>query len=260
MVGNVLHVYSRFGLRGVVTALGAKITRSNVPLRVDRPGITFPFYLRCRTSDVATFDQIFVDQEYDCVVTRPPKVIVDAGANIGLASIYFANRFPESRIVAIEPEASNFERLRSNVAPYLNIVPVQAALWNKNEEIDLVDPGAGNWGFMTFGSGSLERPRGDLRHKVRGMTVDRIMHDYALDRIDILKVDIEGAEREVFQDPSAWLDRVDALIIELHDRVKPGCGLSFYSATRGFDNKWTQGENVFLTRGHWLTRRTSSPS
>ncbi len=105
--------------------------------------------MRLNTSDFPTFDQVFIQQEYDFDISRAPKVIVDAGANIGLASIYFANKYPDAKIIAIEPEQSNFKLLEMNVSPYPNVIPVQAALWNKNEDINLIDPGLGKWGFMT---------------------------------------------------------------------------------------------------------------
>jgi hypothetical protein len=55
----------------------------------------------------------------------------------------------------------------------------------------------------------------------------------------VLKVDIEGAEREVFADPSAWIDRVGVIIVELHDRFRTGCSRAFYRATGGFDVEWS---------------------
>jgi len=228
---------------------------STVLLNVNRQDCKFPFGLRVPSSDVQTYEQVFINQEYDFLVETQPITIVDAGANIGLASIYFANKYPSAKIIAIEPEESNFKLLRENVAPYINIIPVQAALWHKNEEINLVDPGLGKWGFMTEEQDASENPLGVFCHPVMAMTIDKIIDDYELDKIDILKVDIEGAEREVFGDTLSWIEKVDALIIELHERMKPGCNHSFYNGSNGFDNEWHQGENVYLSRGKCLTRR-----
>ena len=224
-------------------------------LELNREDLRFPFRLRNHTSDVPTFKQVFIEREYDFLVETPPKVIVDAGANIGLASIYFANKYPQARIIAIEPEQSNFQLLKSNAAPYGTIIPLQAALWNHNGEINLIDPGLGHWAFMTEDENASEKLPGKVRHKVMAITVDKILDDYAVDRIDILKIDIEGAEKEVFCDTSAWIEKVDALIIELHERMKPGCNRSFYNGSNGFDREWRQGENVYLSRGKRLTRR-----
>jgi len=244
------------GFNGALCALKGKITKSTVHYSVKRDDCKHSFELRIPSSDADTYRQIFLNQEYDFDVKTQPKAIVDAGANIGLASIYFANRYPDAKIIAIEPELSNFELLRKNVAPYPNVIPVHAALWDKNEEINLVDPGLGNWGFMTEKENADGGSAGQMCHKVAAMTVEAVMSRFDLAWIDILKIDIEGAEKEVFLDPSAWIDKVGAIIIELHERMKPGCNRSFYNGSSGFDAEWLQGENIYLSKNGTLIRRT----
>jgi FkbM family methyltransferase len=242
------------GLGGLLNAIANKATRSSSLFEVKRSDCKYPFSLRLLSSDVPTCWQVFINEEYDFQTEIQPEVIVDAGANIGLASIYFANKYPQARIVAIEPELSNFALLKQNVAPYPQITPVQAALWHRNEEIELVDPGLGKWGFMTEEKGSPGAPPANACHAVTAMTVDNVMRAYNLPKIDIFKIDIEGAEREVFSDTSSWIDKVNSMIVELHDRMKAGCTRSFYCGSNGFDTEWQQGENVYLSRRHYLTR------
>jgi FkbM family methyltransferase len=255
VIQSIKYYYRAFGFPGLFFAAKTKALNSTVLLEVHRNNIKFPFSLRIPSTDVPVYKHVFIDQGYDFLVETQPKVIVDAGANIGLASIYFANKYPKAKIIAIEPEGSNFELLKKNVAPYRGIIPVQAALWNQNGEINLVDPGRGNWAFMTEEENTPENPLGDICHKVVAVTVDKIIDDYKLDKIDIFKIDIEGAEKEVFSDTSLWIEKVDALIIELHESKKPGCIRSFYNGSKGFDNEWNQGDNVYLSRGRCLTRR-----
>lgn len=257
MITGIKYYYLRFGVSGVLKAIEAKFRNSNGLITVRRKGIKAPFYLRLKTSDIPTFDQVFMHQEYDFSVNRSPKVIVDAGANIGLASIYFANKYPDAKIIALEPEESNFRLLKENVSPYPNVVPIHAALWHKNEEINLIDPGLGKWGFMTETKNISEGSQSDICHAVKAMTVDKVMDDFNLEKIDILKMDIEGAEKEVFSDSSPWIDRVDAIIAELHERMKSGCNRSFYNGSNGFVDEWMQGENVYLSRGNCLKRRST---
>jgi FkbM family methyltransferase len=192
------------------------------------------------STDVLTYEQVFLNNEYEFRAIERPQVIVDAGANVGLASILFANRYPQAKIFAIEPEHDNFTLLTENVHPYDNIVPLHAALWGENTTIHLMDPGDGAWGFMT-------EPAGEGR-AVRAITVDRLMSDHGIGHIDILKVDIEGAEKEVFADTSAWIDRVGSIIVELHEGLKGGCNRSFYNATSGFPHEWLYGENVYVSQ------------
>jgi FkbM family methyltransferase len=251
MAGRIraLKRYKRvLGNRGLTGIVEGKLKGKPVLLEARKAGIKSPVLLRVPSSDVRVFEQIFIRNEYKFDVNWEPKFIIDAGANIGLASVYFANQFPNARIVAIEPEEENFEILVKNVAPYPNVQPIFGALWSEGAMVEVVDHGLGNWGFM------IETPSDDRKssesnnQSVQGITIDTILERYGIAEISILKVDIEGAELEVFQKSSSWIDKVDSLIIELHEHMKPGCNRSFYSATSSFDLEWSQGEFVYLTR------------
>jgi FkbM family methyltransferase len=251
---KILRMYFRVaGFMGLLFAIIAKLMNSTLMLRICRKDCKRPFKLRLPSSDVLTYHQVFIDQEYDFLVGKQPNVIVDAGANIGLSSIYFSNKYPNSKIIAIEPEQSNFVLLKENTAPYANIIPIQAALWHQDEEINLIDPGLGKWGFMTEEQNPAENLHSKVCHTTVAITIDKIMDDHKLRKIDILKLDIEGAEKEVFSNTSSWIKKVDAIIIELHERLKPGCIESFYSGSIGFDKEWRQGERVYMSRGKDLT-------
>lgn len=242
------------GVRSIVYAIAGKLTNRIYHMEIKRKDCKHPFRLRVPSADSTAYQLVFIKKEYDFRVETSPEVIVDAGANIGLASIYFANKYPDAKIIAIEPEQSNFELLKENVAPYSQVTPIQAALWDKNEEINLIDPGFGSDAFMTDVKHPSENVLGKTCHTVNAMTVDKLMMDFTLTKINILKIDIEGAEREVFDDPSSWIEKVDSIIIELHERKKKGCNHNFYNSTNGFDNEWSQGENVCLSRGDYLSR------
>ncbi len=84
------------------------------------------------------------------------------------------------------------------------------------------------------------------------MTVERIMSEYGLEKIDLLKIDIEGAEKEVFSETSNWIGLVDSIVVELHERLRGGCNRSFYRGSEGFALEWMQGENICLSRGGCL--------
>ena len=78
--------------------------------------------------------------------------------------------------------------------------------------------------------------------------MESICGEYGIDTIDLLKMDIEGAEREVLGYSKGWVERVGVLIIELHERINPGAKQNYLRATRAFDFEWKQGENFFLCR------------
>jgi FkbM family methyltransferase len=215
-----------------------------VPVPTRWEGASHPIWLRAGTSDIPTFLMVLAGREYDFAVDRP-SVIIDAGANIGLASIWFASKFPEARILAIEPERSNYDLLVRNLERYPNVTPIHAALWTHRGTLGIDDPrDEGPWAFQT-------RELEDLPHPVDSvpcLSLADLISDYDLGWIDLLKVDIEGAEKEVFSSPSEWIGSVGAIAIELHDRFKTGCARSFYAAVTDFPVEQTVGENVFVAR------------
>src|SRR6202012_3041239 len=81
----------------------------------------------------------FIDKEYNINIGFEPKFIIDGGANIGMASVYFKNRYPKATIIAIEPDKGNAEILNANVAGYDNIFVKQAGLWSKKIKSKVVD-------------------------------------------------------------------------------------------------------------------------
>lgn len=248
MLSSIKQYLKIVGLKGLLIAIKGQLTNTTTEFTKKWDGSEHAINLRLPGVDVYTYEQIFIDEEYKFETAYAPKNIIDAGANIGLTAIYLTNKYPNARIIAIEPESSNFALLKANVAAYPNITPIQAALWDKNEKINLVDPGLGEWGYMTEGTDEAEKIEADMRHAVDALTVDKIMEMFNLDHVDILKVDIEGAEKEVFADTSAWIGKVDAIIAELHERMKAGANRSFYNGSNGFSLEWQRGENVFLSK------------
>ena len=206
-----------------------------------------PIWLRPGTSDVLTFKQVLLEGEYDFPLESSPQVIVDAGAHLGCTSIWFATKYPSARIIAIEPEPANFELLVRNLAPFPNVTPVNAALWSHQGVVAIDDPGTGTWGFRTAEIG--DEPTS--AETVECLTVPDLMQRFDLDRIDLLKIDIEGAEKEVFSDigASGWITNVDAIEVELHDRFRPGCSRAFFSQVGDFKIELTRGMNTFVARG-----------
>jgi len=95
------------------------------------PELKHPITIRPHTTDGLVFRQIFYKGEYDIHIPFDPAYIIDGGANIGLFSVLFANRFPQAKILSIEPEESNFLMVKKNIAAYPQIVPIQAGLWNR---------------------------------------------------------------------------------------------------------------------------------
>lgn len=246
IIEGIRGTYSLFGFNGLVLVAKSRLSRKPLEVAVSMPGILCPVYLRLRTSDVLVFSQVFVIDQYNLKSIKYPQVIVDAGANIGLTSVFYANKYPEARIFAIEPESSNYEILKKNISPYPKITAIHAGLWKDNKDLNVVDPGLGNYGFQAVDHCRSDRP--DNIQSVPGVTIDKLMVDYEIKHIDILKIDVEGAEKEIFENASSWISRVGVIEVEMHDRLKVGCSRAVYGATKDFDYEFRKGETVYLVR------------
>lgn len=236
--------YRLFGPLGVMLIARARLSRRPMQISITSGKHSHPVHLRMRTTDVSLYEEIIVNSEYEFEIRRQPSVIVDAGANIGLTSVFFANRFPTAKVIAVEPESSNFAMLVKNSERYTNIMPIEAALWRAETMVDLSDPGTGSWGFQTE---ERQEPAANGA-RVRALTVDSLMREAGVEHIDILKVDIEGSEKEVFECCGKWIDKVGVLVVEFHDRWKTGCSETVRNAAKDFPISWTQGETTFFFR------------
>jgi len=226
------------GLRLIALECASATPRA---VEVRAPQLPHPVMLRLHTSDTEAFDGVIRKREYELALAHPPSVIFDVGANIGLAAVWFASRFPNARVFALEPEPSNYALLCRNAAPYPGIVPIQAALWPESGTIGLVDPGTGHWGFRTVAEAT-----GDSG--VAAVSIPDLLARYGIDRIDLLKIDIEGAEREIFSTSAPWIACVGVIAAELHDHLAPGATHAFEAATAEFPVRWRRGENHFVAR------------
>lgn len=179
------------------------------------PGIPWAAWGRPATSDAWTYDQVFVEAELDVRLPAEPTTIVDAGASVGYATLWFAARYPAARIVSLEIDAGNAVVLRRNVEPLAERVMVrQQGLWGRRTRLAIENPGAAAWSFRAVESAS---------GPVEALGVHDLLDELGLDRLGLLKLDIEGAELHVLDSAATWIDRVDAIMVELHDRYRPGC-------------------------------------
>jgi hypothetical protein len=74
------------------------------------------------------------------------------------------------------------------------------------------------------------------------------MRECGVDRIDLLKLDIEGSEKEVLSDSDSWIRHVSAISMELHDRFIPGCSRAFFNAISDFSIELRRGEKILVSR------------
>lgn len=228
---------------------GAKATAATALRRWDRRlrplktytaragnGVARTLNFRTGTSDLACIRQVFVERHYcvksfrraqeisDFIARRSAlgqrPLIIDAGANIGSSAVFFAMTYPDAKIVAIEPEAGNFELLSKNTEG-LGVGCLKAGLSSSNGHVKIVNPEATKWGFQT-----------ELTEEDTGIPLVTIpqIYEQECDRGNaypfLVKIDIEGAESDVFARNVDWVAKTPILIVELHDWLFPKAGSS----------------------------------
>ena len=215
------------------------------PRWIPLPKLPGEILLRRHTSDIAAFEQVFIDREYDLPFGDiKPKFIIDGGANVGCASAFLAHRFPEASIWAFEPESSNYDILEQNGKRFPNITTMRAAIWNHDGYVEIQNPSDEKWAFRVRQTSSNESS------KVRALSIPSILRMAGMSRVDILKLDVEGAEKELFDESShSWIHQVGIIVIELHDWIRPGCSEALSMATAGCAwDRSRKGENTVLIR------------
>ncbi len=229
--------------------------QSGPPYRLRSRYTRHPLWCRPGTSDLMMFAEIICHRAFRCLDRiKSARLIVDCGANVGYSSAYFLTRFPDSKLIAIEPDANNFAMLERNLSPYAgHYEAIRSAIWSHPTGLVLSKDrlGAGLECARTVRPARLGEEA-----EMHALDIGTILERSGFDRIDILKIDIEGAERVVFEaDCSLWLPRVDNIVIELHDIE---CRRAFHRAIagEGFDVTCCDDQVVCLRadRGHRLGR------
>jgi FkbM family methyltransferase len=216
-----LHMIAEIGLAKWIYF---RIARLRGTLRRDRVFYLNSFIgghrvaVRPRTSDIHAYYQIFLQREYEPLVNAVRSgVVIDCGANVGYTSVFFALRCPEARIVAVEPDSGNFDALAVNTAAFAQITIYRMAIWSE-ECILYVDDERSRPGLEWARSYSPVRAAAD-QESVKGVTIGSLFGVYPSRTVDLLKVDIEGAEVEMLRDPAEWSSNVNAVAFELHNRA-----------------------------------------
>ncbi|KAL4548212.1 hypothetical protein Ndes2526B_g07402 [Nannochloris sp. 'desiccata'] len=173
-------------------------------------------FFRPGTTDFGVYDQIFIAKQlrflYALFENQPPRYILDAGANAGFSTSLFKLLWPDAVVVSVEPNPNNFEALKKNTAVFEDVHPINAGLWDRKAKIGQIAK-HGEWGFVF-----KEADESDLDGmQAYGVWDLAKMHD--IPSFDLIKIDIEGAEGQVFA-PGAdisWIDKASVVSLEIHD-------------------------------------------
>lgn len=226
------------------------------------PSYRAPIHLRYTVSDHSIFWQCLVIRQYDLNEFKQIKifmrnyrdmlsrgrcpVIIDAGANIGLATVWFARIFPDAHVISIEPEKHNFEILKKNTKHLCDkVTTVNGALVESGGNFSIVNPNSGAASFR------LARQNETDQDSIIGYTVDDLMKKIDNGEILIVKIDIEGGQKNLFSSNIGWISKTHLIILELDDWLLPWQATSetFFEAVSALRFDYLiRGENIFCFR------------
>ena len=235
----------RFGFSGAGLFWRTHVRRP-ARIRVRVPDLPHPFVLRGNQADILTFEQNFISNLWlwelcrQRLDPRSVRAVIDCGANIGITSIIFKQLFPGCRLAAVEPSPENFAMLQENLRPYEQVRLFHAGVWSRTTRLKVVDR-------YNIGYNGLVVEETTEKDAIPALSVEDVARQAGIEGIDILKIDIEGAERELFAgDCDRWIASTRALIVEVHDYAIPGSSRSFVKAIARHDfDIFIGGESLF---------------
>jgi FkbM family methyltransferase len=155
------------------------------------------------------YQEIFENEVYKFKSNSETPFIIDGGANIGLSTIYLKNLYPNARIIAFEPDENLYQVIQRNLSNFgiADVEVHKAALWSENTDLTFMAEGADSGRVVNTGEAKTV--------KVKAVR----LKDFLTQKIDFLKLDIEGAELEVLEDCADMLKNVENLFVEYHSFV-----------------------------------------
>lgn len=164
---------------------------------------------RLNKGDLHSIREIWFEDDYRLPFANSSGVLLDLGANIGMASVWLVKKYSFHRVIAIEPDPTNAALVRDNFELNgINGQVLEAA----------VGPTEGTARFEFSDCSNLGR-LSENGSPVQVISVDTILKKFAVKRFALIKIDIEGAEKDLFDGPTEWLAQTDAMIMELHSVV-----------------------------------------
>lgn len=155
------------------------------------------------------------------------------------------SRYPDATIICLEPDVNNFEALIKNTNYTDKIVCLNVGIWSHDTSLQVSTSfDFGEWGVVVEESESASG--------IVALSLETIFRRFKLSSVDVVKLDIESSEREVFSgEYESWLTMAGMLVIELHDRIRPGCSRSVFSAVNSSYGSYSfsvKGENLVFKK------------
>jgi FkbM family methyltransferase len=202
-----------------------QISTVPVAFQSGRSLVSHRFAIRNCLEDIKAWEKCFLWDTYAGEQIRDAASVLDLGGNVGMASAFFRQRFPLAKIVTLEPHPGNFVICEANLSS-LDIQCQQRAVWAKSTRLYCIND---NERFDSFQF--VETPVASAT-VVDTVTLDDLIDSEFQGKVDLVKIDIEGAESELFAEGSrGWLEKVRSVIIEFHDGQVEAAAISILRNT-----------------------------
>lgn len=188
----------------------ARMTRVSVRLE----GRVVPWLVDNET-DLRVLEQIFLESEYIVDDVPPPRLIVDVGSHVGASILFFKWRFPDARVIGFEPDPVNFRKLAHNVGELPGVELHNVAITGADGPVTLyASGGSDGWASSLHAATQWQHAL-----EVEGLTLDSALARHGIERVDVLKIDAEGAEYDVLR-AYAGLADVPHILGEAHPSLR----------------------------------------
>ncbi|MEO8721296.1 MAG: FkbM family methyltransferase [Ginsengibacter sp.] len=197
--------YAKFNISWIDEKIYKHAAAGKIYFHQYKPGIKVAF--TDPLSFLHAIKEMFSDEIYLFKTANPAPVILDCGGYIGLSALFFKLNYPQSKIIVFEPDSKNFQLAKENLASWKfdDVELLEKAVWTNNDHIEFYESNS-------MASSVLPSEAGGRLVKVPAIR----LKDFLQQRVDFLKIDIEGAEYEVMQDIKSDLQNVEKMFVEYH--------------------------------------------
>ena len=187
-------------------------------------------------SEIEVLNEVFLRQEYSVQLHRDPEIILDLGSNIGASVHFFRGRYPNARIIAVEADPGTLVKLRANTGawPNMEVHPVAVAGADGRR---IFYPSRLSWASSLIGGSAVSPLAKNVESssiEVTACSLDSLLDRLGVLSIDLLKIDIEGAEFEALEAFTA-MSRVQTLVGEFHGDLNGRSLAELAPVFEGFD-------------------------
>lgn len=195
-------------------------------------------WIRPSSSDFSVLIQI-VEEMNEFNLKEIPDLIIDAGSNIGLSARYFEKKFCGVPIVGFEPDAGNFfvAKMNTSSRPFIHLE--NKGIWSHSCKLVLKNPSALPWAYEFQEIGK----NGELG--IPAVSINELLKEYSDKENILLKLDVEGAEKEILIKNNLWISHVQWIFVEIHGPIEESIDEAVLS--KGFIKKKI-GEKILYTR------------